>query len=79
MERRQKTWHGDIASTGEFPPHETTDELAQHTTHNMSESERREVQIEHEEYLCLRLVDRVRMVMKGINIMPRKPEKPVEE
>jgi hypothetical protein len=75
MERRQKTWHGLIDATGEFPiacnKAEAVSRLTgRHCTEEEQLQRLREVENETEQHLCLKIVDSVRKVLASVDGRP---------
>ncbi len=84
MERRQKTWHGLIEATGEFP-HAcgNTMEMARLGGGDCTVKQRQEkltgMEREGKEHLCLKIVQLLRAVLKGVDRRPERGERSWEQ
>jgi hypothetical protein len=69
MERRQNVWHEMLDDTGEFPPRMPILEFQHHIMH-LNMTEKHDLDMERDGYLCLKVVKAAAMVVRGLDCPP---------
>jgi hypothetical protein len=69
MERRQNVWHEMLDDTGEFPPRMPILEFQHHIMH-LNMTEKHDLDMERDGYLCLKVVKAAAMVVRGLDRPP---------